>query len=220
MLNGTFADTEAVMALAVAGQLGRMSLQEFLDFYDTRPEYERWELYDGVPVQMMTPPFPAHQRIGYNLTRLLDDALAIHDSSRLALFCPGLQLPEAGTYRPEPDVAVIDVELPSDRRYIDRAYLLAEIVSSTDRERVPGTRVTKIEAKRDVYRRHPPCEAVLTIEQDRMEILLDLRTGAGWTSQQLKSPADELVLPSFGLRCQVKDLYANTPLKRARSEPT
>lgn len=204
------------MAPAVAERPGRMSLQEFLAFYEARPEDERWELYDGLPVQMMTPPFLLHHSIASNLDGLLNTALAPHDSSRRALPRPGLETPEAGTYRPEPDLAVIDVEFPPNRRYIDRAYLLAEIVSSTDRERVPGTRRTTIEAKREIYRQHPPCEAVLTIEQDRMEILVETRTGAGWSAQRLTSPTDELVLPTFGLRCQVEEVYANTPLMRAR----
>lgn len=199
------------MALAFAERPGRMSLGEFLDFYESRPEYERWELYDGVPVQMMTPPFLAHQRIGSNLTRLLDDALAVHDPSRLALYCPGLQIAEARTYRPEPDVAVIDAEFPLDQRYIDRAYLLAEIVSSTDRERVPGLLRSRIDLKREIYRQHAPCEAVLTIEQDRVEVLVETRMRDGWASRTLTDPAEDLALPAFGLRCRVEDLYRDTP---------
>lgn len=214
MLGGCVVGTEVGMALAVAERLGRMSPEEFREFYDGRPEEERWELYDGGPVQMMTPPFPAHNRIGSNLERLLNEALAAHDPARLAYQRLGVELPEAGSYRPEPDIVVIDADIPSDQRFIDRVYLLAEIISSTDRERVPGSRQTRINAKRSIYRQHASCEAVLVVEQDRIEVLVELRTAEGWTSKRLVDRDDVLALPTFGLRCRVGDVYANTPLVR------
>ncbi len=204
------------MPAAIAERLRRMSSAEFWSFYEARPDEERWELYDGVPVMMMTPVFPIHNRIGGNLERLLNDALADHEPTRVASQRSGLALPEAGSYRPEPDLVVTDLDLPPDQRYLDRAYLLAEIVSSTDRERVPGTRETRIEAKRRIYRQHAACEAVLTIEQDRIEVLVETRTATGWTARTSKDPDDELALPTFGLRCRVGDLYRNTPLGSRR----
>lgn len=204
------------MPAALAARLRRMSPGEFWSFYETRPEEERWELYDGVPVMMMTPVFPVHNRIGSNLERLLNDALAEHDPSRIAYQRLGVELPDVGDYRPEPDVSVIDYELPPNDRYPTRAYLLAEIVSSTDRERVPGTRETRIAAKRRIYRQHAACDAVLTIEQDRIEVLVETRTPDGWTARTLTKAEDELALPTFGLRCQVGDLYRNTPLGSRR----
>lgn len=204
------------MYTAVAERLSRMSPEEFRRFYDGRPEEERWELFDGFPLMMMTPPFLVHNRIGDELARLLNDALTTHDPTRIAQQRPGIELPESGNYRPEPDLAVIDYELPPDGRYATRAYLLAEIPSFTDRERVPRSRESRIEAKRRIYRQHPPCEAVLTIEQDRIEVLVETRTQEGWTSRTLRDADDELVLPTFGLRCRVGDLYRNTPLGSRR----
>lgn len=199
------------MATALAERLRRMSLEEFWSFYEARPDEERWELYDGSPL-MMTPVFPVHNRIGSNLEHLLNDGLAGFDPTRIAYQRLGIELPEAGEYRPEPDVVVVDYDLPAGR-YPSQAYLLAEIVSSTDRERVPWTGRTKVEAKREIYRQHAPCEAVLTIEQDRVEVLVETRIPDGWTSQTLTDPEDDLALPTFGLRCRVGDLYANTPLR-------
>lgn len=204
------------MPAAIAERLRRMSPGEFWSFYEARPEEERWELYDGVPVMMMTPVFPVHNRIGSNLERLLNDVLAEHDPSRIAYQRLGVELPDVGDYRPEPDVSVIDYELPPNDRYPTRAYLLAEIVSSSDRERVPGTRETRIAAKRRIYRQHAACEAVLTIEQDRIEVLVETRTPDGWTARTLTKAQDELALPTFGLRCRVGDLYRNTPLGSRR----
>jgi hypothetical protein len=115
-------------------------------------------------------------------------------------------------YRPEPDVAVIDADYDREQRYIDRAYLLAEVISATDDVKVPGSNDNWIDVKRDLYLAHEPCEAVVIVEQDRMEVHLDARTDKGWHYQRL-GPDDELVLPTFGLRCLVSDLYRGTPLK-------
>jgi hypothetical protein len=49
------------------------------------------------------------------------------------------------------------------------------------------------------------------IRQDRQEITADVRNEDGWWSQVLNA-ADELALPTFGLVCQVRDLYRRTPI--------
>jgi len=72
----------------------RMSGAEFRSFQETRPDHERWELVKGIPV-MMVPPTISHQRIADNLTRLLNDALARHNPTRLAVSRSGVELGEA-----------------------------------------------------------------------------------------------------------------------------
>ncbi|MEH2492129.1 Uma2 family endonuclease [Bradyrhizobium sp. AZCC 2230] len=192
---------------------GHMSGQRFRMFQEGRPDHERWELVAGVPM-MMTLPTIAHNRIAGNLEHLLNDALAGHHQSRIAMQRPGIEL-GSGEFRPEPDVAIIDAEYEPDQRFVDRAYLLAEIVSATDGTRVPDTETKWIDVKRTIYLAHAPCEAVLIIEQDRMEVRLDTKTQNGWTSQTL-GPADDLNLPAFGLQCAVAELYEGTPLQPRR----
>lgn len=114
---------------------GRMSGERFRAFQERRPDHERWELIAGVPM-MMTPPTIAHNHIWGNLERLLNDALAGHDQGRIAMQRPGIEL-GSGEFRPEPDVAVIDADYEPGQRFVDRAYLLAEIISSTDGTRCP-----------------------------------------------------------------------------------
>jgi hypothetical protein len=43
---------------------------QFLEFYMTRPDEERWQLVDGLPA-MMVPPSRLHQRIAGNVFKLL-----------------------------------------------------------------------------------------------------------------------------------------------------
>lgn len=197
---------------------GRMSGERFRLFQEGRPDHERWELVAGVPM-MMTPPTIAHNRVAGNLERLLNDALTAQDLGRIAMQRPGIEL-GSGEFRPEPDVAIIDADYEPDQRFVDRAYLLAEIVSATDGTRVPDTETKWIDVKRTIYLAHAACEAVLIIEQDRMEVRLDVKSPSGWNSQTLGA-ADDLKLPAFGLQCAVLDLYEGTPLqpRRARKRP-
>jgi Uma2 family endonuclease len=191
-------------------QARRMSAERFRAFQAGRPDHERWELIAGVPI-MMAPPTIVHNRIASNLERLLNDALAADDPARVAAQRLGVEL-ASGDYRPEPDVGVIDADYEAEQRFADRLYLLAEVVSDTDALRDPDTGRKWIEVKRNIYLAHPACEAVVIVEQDRMEVRVDTRTGKGWTSQTLGS-ADELCLPGFGLHCAVADLYEGTPLQ-------
>ncbi|CCD94914.1 conserved hypothetical protein [Bradyrhizobium sp. ORS 375] len=188
-----------------------MSALEFRSFQARRPDHERWELIGGVAM-MMTPPTIAHNQIASNLERLLNDALARHAPAWLAAQRPGLDL-GAGDFRPEPDVGVIDADYDPGQRFVDKAYLLAEVISDTDEVIVPGTDRRWIDVKRELYREHPHCLAVLVIAQDRMHVALDVRSESGWTSITCDAQG-ELSLPSFGLMCRVTDLYERTPVSR------
>jgi len=193
----------------------RMSGPAFRSFQARRPDHEQWELIGGVPT-MMTPPTIAHSRIAGNLERLLNDALARHDPSRLATQRLGIDL-GSGDYKPEPDVGVIDADYEAGQRFVERAYLLAEIVSSTDNLQVPGTAERWIDVKRQIYLDHEFCDAVLIIEQERVEMRADVRTENGWGSHTLVGPQAELELRASGLRCSVADLYEGTPLQPRRA---
>jgi Uma2 family endonuclease len=189
---------------------GRMSGSEFRSFQERRPDRERWELVAGVPM-MMTPPTIAHNRIASNLERLLNDALDRHDPSRMAVQRPGIEL-GSGDYRPEPDIGVIDADYDENQRFVVRAYLLAEIVSGSDDVPVPGTQERWIDVKRQIYLAHEPCEALLIVQQGRIEAQFDIRTPNGWKSATISGPSAELNLPPFGLKCRLGELYEGTPL--------
>ena len=191
----------------------RMSVGQFRQFIEGRPDKERWELIDGVAM-MMAPPTPAHQRIASNLERLLLDALEAHDPALTAFQAIGVNVgPSVEDYDPELDVVVTDssVEEVQDERYTDRFYLAAEIISSSER--------VDIDRKRSIYKLHDSCNCILTVQQDRFEVRIDLRTETGWSEQVLTQADDLLALPAFGLRCKLADIYRGTPLmpRRPRS---
>lgn len=183
-----------------------MSVELFRSFLEGRPDEERWELIDGAAV-MMAPPTYVHQQIATNLLLLLFSALEVHAPTLAVYQRGGINLgPSIQHYDPEPDVLVVDAEVTQEfeRRYADRFYLTAEIVSSSDRRRV--------ETKRAIYKLHDACTCILVVQQDRMEVQVDLRTQVGWTEQILRKPDDLLVLLDFGLRCRIAQIYRGTPL--------
>jgi Uma2 family endonuclease len=191
-----------VMAGALRQSDPILSVASFRTWLLSRPDEEHWELIEGVPM-MMTPPNRRHQRIASNLEALLNAALKRHDPAFSAYHDIGVNIASTVPYDPEPDVAVIRDDENPDPRYADQFYLVAEVLSESDR----GI----IESKRDIYRAHPSCTCILLVRQDRAEIIVDRRTVDGWRSQILDA-ADELSLPEFGLTCPVRDVYRDTPL--------
>ena len=199
------------MASAPLRNLSPVSVELFRSFVEGRPDEEHWELIDGVAM-MTTPPTRAHQRIASNLERLLNDALESHAPTLVAYQPLGVNLgPRVPNYDPEPGVSVVDAE-GQDERYSERFYLAAEIVSSSDRRYV--------ESKREIYKLHDAYTCILTVQQDRFEVRIDLRTDTGWSEQVLKQADDLVALSAFGLSCKVADLYRGTPLlPRKRRSP-
>jgi Uma2 family endonuclease len=190
------------MVGAVRQHAPMLSVASFRAWLASRPNEEHWELIEGVPM-MMTPPNRRHQRIASNLETLLNTALKRHNPMLAAYHDIGVNVVSTVPYDPEPDVAVIREDENPDPRYAERFYLVAEVLSESDK--------AIVESKRDIYRAHPSCTCILLIRQDRLEITVDSRTRDGWHSRLLQG-ADELDLPEFGLTCRVKDVYQDTPL--------
>jgi len=196
-----------IMSGAPQRESSQMSIEAFRSFCAQRPDEEQWELIDGVAT-MMTPPTVAHQRIASNLHLLLDRALDRYVPALTALQRLGVNLGSGiDQYDPEPDVAIVDASASQDpdRRYVDRFYLAAEIVSDTDRNWV--------QKKREIYKLHKTCTCILIVQQDGWEVRLDRRRGVDlWTEQVLTRPEDVIAIDEFGFRCQLSDLYRGTAL--------
>lgn len=195
----------------------RLPASLFDDFVAGRPDEERWELIEGSFVMQATPSLD-HQVIAGNITRLLNDALESMGAERIALQCPTIDLtPVISGNKFVPDVTVLDTaDIVPDRHTTARCYLAVEIVSSSDRKRIVREGRPRIEIKRDGYSKLPDCEAILVIEQKRYAVRIGQRQGDDWTWTTLSDAADEIVLPTFGLRCRLGDFYARTSLALGR----
>jgi Uma2 family endonuclease len=179
-----------------------LSVASFRAWLRSRPDEEHWELIEGVPM-MMAPPSRRHQRIASNLENLLNAALKHHDPRFAAYRDIGVNVVSTVPYDPQPDVAVIREDENPDPRYAERFYLVAEVLSESDKD--------IIDSKRDIYRAHASCTCILLIRQDIMEIIADLRTAGAWRTDVLRD-SDQLRLPQFGLICPVRDVYRDTAL--------
>jgi len=187
---------------------GRLSLDQYLEFLETRPEEERWQLIDGVAV-MMTPPSFFHQRIAKNLIRQLDLALEKHRPDLIALYEAGLITPGYEDFRPEADVVVVDSELDEAAgrsSYNERFYLVAEVLSPSNREEY-------IDIKRARYTANPHNLYCLIISQSEMRVEVLARAN-DWRAEVLVEPGDLVRLAEFGFECEVRAIYEGTPLVR------
>jgi Uma2 family endonuclease len=181
----------------------RLSMETFHGFRDDRPKEEKWELIDGRPV-MMPPPMLVHQRISGNLERLLNEKLSVVKPSWYADREIGLLLPNDDRFNPEPDVTVIDAEVQMGQIYAERFYVVAEVLSASDKTWV-------LEAKLDYYQKHDHCCAVLFVKQDRIGADVYLRSSS-WVKLELSDPSARLNIPNVGDIGALCDLYRNTPL--------
>lgn len=200
------------MASLAAKTHERLSVAAYEAFIAKRPDEERWELLGGVP-SMMAPALIAHQIIAGNVDGLLRAALREHDSSRISVQRPGVDLGlNYPDYRPEPDVAVIDADI-GGQRYALRCYLAVEVLSDSDRQQDREDDRAKIALKRSLYKEHAACRCVMVIDPMRFEVTVDDKAEQGWRETVLTDPAATLALPEFGLRCTVGTLYEGTPLR-------
>lgn len=193
-----------------------MPASSFDDFVAQRPDEERWELIEGNFV-MQAQPTIDHQIIARNIERLLNDALESSGAERFALQNPSVDLaPVIVGNKYVPDVAVLDIaDVAPGRHTVTRCYLAAEIVSPSDRRRVARRGRPKIDVKVVGYASLPDCEAILIVEQNRYAVDVGQRVGETWSWATLAAATDELVLPGFGLRCRLSEVYAKTSLARA-----
>jgi Uma2 family endonuclease len=205
------------MSLAPAGQILEMNVAEFVDFLESRPDEERWELIDGVPI-MMPPPRIAHQRIASNLERYLNDALRARKPEWTADREIGVVLDEGGRYRPEPELAVVDTAIDTERLHADRFYLVAEIISPSDEVKTRGRPV--IDAKVAFYKSHPANRFILVIRQDIVHVARYVRGRDGaWLEPPiiLTSLDQSIDIAEIGPVCTLADLYERTSLTRHRA---
>jgi Uma2 family endonuclease len=154
---------------------------------------------------MMTPPSILHQRIVGNLERLLNDALEVTRPELFAFGNIGIRIPGVADFNPQPDVVVCDADTDYSY-YHEQFFLCAEVIS-------PSNTAEMIERKLELYRTHPGNLYVMTIDQDRVRVVLSSR-GDGWRERGYESLNNILDLPEFGLSAPLSALYKGTPLAR------
>jgi Uma2 family endonuclease len=180
----------------------------FHEWLDTRSPEEHWELIEGVAV-MKPAPLVGHQRIASNFEHHLNDALARNKPEWRADREIGIELSDDSPYRPEPEIAVVDADIDTTRRGVDRFYLIVEVRSESDRERL-------FASKLDFYKSHPHNRWIVVVEQDRIDATIHERQeDGGWAMRRLSRASDRLTFGEIGEVCALGDLYRHTNLDPA-----
>jgi Uma2 family endonuclease len=185
---------------------GTMDVDEFMEFLETRPDGEHWELIEGLAV-MMAPASPAHQRIAYNFCSLLNGAFAARRLDLFAYIDIGIRNIGLTNFQPEPDVVVLPGVAGYDL-YSEHFQLVAEVLSPSNTRR-------EIDLKLRRYSEAPDNLYSLVIEP--RAFLVEIRAKRhDWQPAILNGADDPIEMPEFGLTCRVGDLYRGTPLDPQR----
>jgi Uma2 family endonuclease len=183
----------------------QLTMEQFHAFRDDRPKEEKWELIDGVPM-MMPPPTLVHQRIAGNLDRLLNMRLEKDRPEWRSDREVGVWLKGDEKFNPEPDVTVIDAVVAVGQIYVTRFYLVAEVLSDSDKRAV-------LQAKLAYYQQHRHNRCVLLVRQDRVGAeQYDRQRDGTWKRRILAKAEARLAFPDIGSIGRLGDLYKYTPL--------
>jgi Uma2 family endonuclease len=183
----------------------QLTMEQFHALRDERPKEEKWELIDGVPIEAGRSTL-LHHRLASNLQHLLNARLEGARPKWQADRSVSAWLKGDEKYNPEPDVTVIDAAIAMGQIYVERFYLVAEILSDSDKKAV-------LDAKLAYYKLHEHNRCVLFVRQDQIGAdQHDRRNGGKWRRRRLEDPAASLAFPDIGTIGRLGDLYKYTPL--------
>ena len=183
---------------------GPMTVEEFYDFTDTRPDNEKWELIDGEPI-LNASPSRLHQRFVKNLTFILTTLEWQQHCSWEVL--PGLGVRVSDTSRPEPDVLITPatsgvVDLQGRDR--DDVIVAFEILS-------PSTANRDLRWKRTAYTSLPTLSDYVVIAQDAAEVVVFSRE-SGFAERRFRGADATIELRSLGISLPRLEIYRDTGL--------
>jgi Uma2 family endonuclease len=181
---------------------GPMTVEDFYLLTESRPDNEKWELIDGVPMMNASPSRP-HQVIVGNVIV----ALGMHARQNNVAWrvIPGIGARISDICRPEPDVMVLPAVTtdPSSRDTRD-AIVLFEVMS-------PSTAQRDLQWKRAAYISLPALQDYVVIAQNRIDVVTFSQRN-DFTEARLRSAQDILQLPTLGVDLPLLEIYRDTVL--------
>ena len=182
----------------LAGGENVMDAEAFFRFAETRPDGEKWELFDGVPVMYPTPVYP-HQAIVRNLLRILGN-LEIERNSAWTII-PGIGVRVSDISVPVPDAMILP-------RRTDKAYVCDDMIVAFE-VLSPSTRKRDLDWKRKAYTGLPSILHYVIIAPDKVEILRYQRSDA-WSELKLLDMRDALFIPELDIELKMTNIYYDT----------
>lgn len=188
---------------AKLAEADQMTIEEFLAFYDSRADGEKWELIEGVAI-MSPSPTDWHQRIVLNITSALDAAKLKSGGSWTALLGIGTKVPVSPHSLPQPDAFVMEGEMQG-AHVTDDALILFEVLSKSN------TRTDQAWRRR-VYASIPNCQHYVTLSTKSAEVTRYDRAD-GWRGLTLTGLDAALELPAIATTIPLRDIYRWTPIE-------
>lgn len=180
-----------------------LTIEEFLEFTETRPQEERWELIEGVPV-LNPSPVRMHQMIAANISsRLLLEKERL-GASWLPMLGVGTRVPMSPKSLPQPDVYVQEQGIADDSHVTDDALVIFEVLSRSNRK-------ADREWRQRVYASIPNCQHYVTVATNGVRVSVFDRS-TSWRERTVTSLKATLDLPAIGARLRLADIYRWTPL--------
>ncbi len=174
-----------------------MTVDEFLAFTDERPEGERWELIEGVPVLSPSPTY-FHQVITANIVSLLDGVRRSRNASWRPIPGIGTRVPASPRSLPQPDVMVMR-NSAGYSPVAEEATVLFEVLSKSN------TRTDQAWRKR-AYTSIESCQHYVVVDQYRA-LVIRYDRASDWRKIELTSLAAELELSALQARLSLSDIY-------------
>ena len=179
-----------------------MTIEEFLAFTETRPDEERWELIEGVPVEE-TSLSSTHQIVLANLVTFLMNRKAEASASWMPLLGIGIQVPASPNSLPMPD-AYVQAGPASWAQVTIDALAVFEVLTKSNTAADQAWR-------RKVYASVPNCQHYVTVSLKAAAVVAYDRS-SGWKSRQVSGLDATLDLPALGLALPLVDVYRYTPV--------
>ena len=179
-----------------------LTIEEFLAFTATRPQEERWELVEGVPI-LNPSPLQIHQLVAVNISSHLLRHKEVMGAPWFPLLGVGTKVPASPSSLPQPDVYVQEGAV-ADSHVTDDALVIFEILSRSN------TKADR-EWRRKAYASVPNCQHYVTVSLRRPELVAYDRS-TGWRERRVAGLSSLLELKALGLRLPLAEIYRYTRL--------
>jgi Uma2 family endonuclease len=183
---------------------GPMTVDEFYELTDRRPDDEKWELIDGEPI-LNAAPSPLHQWIVKNVLFAL--MLLEREPAATWAVLPGVGVRVSDTNRPEPDVVILPrtgVSPGLQSRDLSDPLVAFEVLS-------PSTEDRDLRWKRAAYTSLASLTHYVVIAQDAVEVVVFARDD-GFAEKRLRSLNDSIEVPALGISLSLAEIYRGTGL--------
>lgn len=185
-----------------------MEADEFL-LWSTHQD-ARYELVDGIPVEMMSGASRVHDRIVTNLIISLGRQLRGTGCSPTTADT-ALRTRIRGFRRPD---VTVTCDPPRPEVYEALQPRMAVEVLS------PSNKGVAWDRKLREYRRHEALQYILLVDSEVVGVTLYERAANGWADIDLERLSETVELPSIGCRLTLAEIYEETGLTEAPSSGT